>query len=108
MRIAVTGGAGFIGSHVVDSLVAAGHDVVVLDLRPPHRDDVDYQRVSVLDGAALARGLRGCDVVFHLAGVANVNEAAADPVRTAELNVTGTANVWRAARESGVTRAVLA
>src|SRR5436190_21968162 len=108
MRIAVTGGAGFIGSHVVDRLVAADHDVVVLDVRPPHRADVDYQRVSVLDNAALARGLRDCSTVFHLAGVANVNEAAAEPVRTAELNVTGTARVWRAARECGVTRAVLA
>src|SRR5690349_18574807 len=98
MRVAVTGGAGFIGSHVVDRLVDAGHDVVVLDLRPPYRPDVEYHRASVLDGEALATGLRGCDAVFHLAGVANVNEAARDPVGTAELNVTGTARVWEAAR----------
>ena len=108
MRVAVTGGAGFIGSHVVDRLAAAGHEVVVLDLRPPHRSDVEYHRASVLDRGALIGGLRGCGTVFHLAGVANVDEAAADPVATAELNVTGTARVWEAARQCGVGRAVLA
>src|SRR5438477_176243 len=91
MRVAVTGGSGFIGSHVVDRLVGAGHDVVVLDMRPPHRGDVEYQRVDVLDAGGLRRAMRGCDVVFHLAGVANVNDAAADPARTADLNVTATA-----------------
>lgn len=107
-RIAVTGGAGFIGSHVVDRLAAAGHDVVVLDVRRPHRNDVGFEQVDVLDLEALRRGLRECDAVFHLAGVANVNEAAADPVRTTELNVTATARVWEAARDCVVRRAVLA
>jgi UDP-glucose 4-epimerase len=108
MKVAVTGGAGFVGSHVVDRLVAAGHEVVVLDLRRPHRDDVGFQPTDILDVDALMRGLRGCDVVFHLAAMANVNEAAADPVRTADLNVAGTLRVWEAARISGVPRAILA
>ncbi|MCU1427509.1 MAG: epimerase [Actinomycetia bacterium] len=108
MRVAVTGGSGFIGSHVVDYLCAAGHDVVVVDVRPPHRADVRFERADVLDTEALTRSLRGCDAVFHLAGVANVNDATADPVRAIELNVTGTARVWEAARACGVKRAVLA
>ena len=94
MRIAVTGGAGFIGSHVVDHLVAAGHEVAVLDVRPPHRADVQFFDVDILDLPGLVRATRGCDVIFHLAGVADVNHAKAHPVLTAELNVAGTAKVW--------------
>lgn len=108
MRIAVTGGAGFIGSHVVDHLVAAGHEVAVLDVRPPHRADVQFFDVDILDLPGLVRATRGCDVIFHLAGVADVNHAKAHPVLTAELNVAGTAKVWEAARQNGVKRAVLA
>ena len=108
MRIAVTGGAGFIGSHVVDHLVADGHDVVVIDLKPPHRHDVDHRAVDILDLRGLVRATRGCEAVFHLAGVADVNHATADPVLAAELNVAGTAKVWEASRRNGVSRAVLA
>jgi UDP-glucose 4-epimerase len=108
VKVAVTGGAGFIGSHVVDRLAGAGHEVVVVDVRPPHRGDVRFERADVLDLASLTRALRDAAVVFHLAGVANVNDAAADPVRTSELNVTGTSCVWRAARDAGVGRSVLA
>jgi len=107
MRISVTGGAGFIGSHVVDGLLVAGHDVVVLDVVPPHRD-VEAHAVDILDLDGLVRAIDGSDVVFHLAAVSNVNDAARDPVRTVDVNVTGTANVWEAARRGGVGRAVLA
>src|SRR5215510_3959442 len=68
VRIAVTGGSGFIGSHVVDKLLDAGHTVVVIDVRPPHRPDALFVRGDVLDPEALRKGLRDCDVVFHLAG----------------------------------------
>ncbi len=108
MRIAVTGGSGFIGSHVVDKSVAAGHKVVVIDVAAPHRPDVVWRDVDISDLPGLMRAMAGCDVVFHLAGVANVNDALADPVGTVEVNVTGTARVWEAARRSGVSRAVLA
>jgi len=56
----------------------------------------------------LVRATKGCDVVFHLAAVSDVNEAVADPVRTTELNVLGTTKVWEAARRNGVRRVVLA
>ena len=108
MRIAVTGGAGFIGSHVVDRLAKDGHTVVVLDTRRPHRRDVEHHDVDILDDAGLLRATKGCDVVFHLAAVSDVNEAVADPVRTTELNVLGTTKVWEAARRNGVQRVVLA
>jgi UDP-glucose 4-epimerase len=108
MRIAVTGGSGFIGSNLVDALAAAGHDVVVVDRRPPHRADLTYRSADLLDQTAINRALRGCDVVFHLAAVSNVNEAAEHPVLTLDINVTGTARVWEAARRNDLQRAVLA
>src|SRR5438093_5621804 len=108
MRIVVTGGCGFIGSHVVDRLVEAGHDVVVVDLRPPHRPDVAHHRVDIADLPGLVGATRGAEVVFHLAAVADVNDATAAPVETTEANIVGTAKVWEACRINGVRRAVLA
>jgi UDP-glucose 4-epimerase len=108
MKVAVTGGSGFIGSHVVDKLVAAGHRVVVIDKRPSSRPGATYRDVDITDLSGLIRATAGCDVVFHLAGVANVNEAMADPAGTFEVNVAGTARVWEAARRNQVSRTVLA
>jgi UDP-glucose 4-epimerase len=108
MKVAVTGGSGFIGSHVVDRLVGAGHDVVVLDSRPPRRVDASYREVDITDLSGLLRATVGCDAIFHLAAVSNVNDAFADPVACFDLNVTGTARVWEAARRNQVGRAVLA
>ena len=106
--IAVTGGSGFIGSHVVDRLMAAGHHVTVLDVRPPHRPDVAFTQTDIGDIDRLTELFHGVDVVFHLAGVSNINDAYARPVDTIRINVEGTANIWEASRRAGVGRAVLA
>ncbi|HWW53393.1 MAG TPA: NAD-dependent epimerase/dehydratase family protein [Acidimicrobiales bacterium] len=108
MKVAVTGGSGFIGSHVVDRMVAAGHQVVVLDTRPPHRADAAYRDVDLSDLPGLVRATAGCDAVFHLAAVSNVNDAMDDPVACMEINVAGTARVWEAARRNQVGRTFLA
>jgi UDP-glucose 4-epimerase len=108
MNVAVTGGSGFIGSHVVDRLGDAGHHVVVLDTRPPQQPDVAFRDVDITDLAGVIRATRGCEVIFHLAGVSNVNDAYADPVATMDINVAGTARVWEAARRNQVGRAILA
>ncbi len=108
MKVVVTGGSGFIGSHVVDHLVAAGHDVTVLDVVAPHRSDVGYIELDILDLDGLVRSFQGVDAVFHLAAVADVNIAAADPERAMNLTVMGTTRVWEAARRAGVARAILA
>ncbi|MCU1456311.1 MAG: dTDP-glucose 4,6-dehydratase [Actinomycetia bacterium] len=107
-RIAVTGGSGFIGSNVVDALVAAGHTVDVLDVRQPRRTDVGFVKLDITDVDGLTDAFEGVDVVFHLAAVSNINEAFAHPLDAVTVNVTGTANVWEAARRSEVGRAVLA
>lgn len=109
MRVAVTGGCGFIGSHVVDQLVRTGHDVVVVDLAPGWRNPAaDYRQADLFDPAELREALAGAGAVFHLAGAADVNAVATDPVRAVQLNVEGTARVLEAARQGGVDRVLLA
>src|SRR5262245_9165472 len=108
LTVAVTGGSGFIGSHVVDHLVDADHAVTVLDTRAPHRDDVGFLRLAVADVDGLTDAFRGVDVVFHLAAVSNVNDAFERPLDCVAINITGTTNVWEACRRNGVRRAVLA
>jgi UDP-glucose 4-epimerase len=109
MRVAVTGGCGFIGSHVVDQLLTAGHRVRVLDVAGGWRNPAaEYLTGDLFDPAALRRGLAGCAAVFHLAGAADVNKVAADPVAAVRLNVEGTGRVLDAARAEGCGRVLLA
>ena len=109
MKIAVTGGSGFIASHVVDHLLAAGHEVVAIDHRVrPHRDDVQFEDIDVLNLSALIQATAGCDFIFHLAAVSNVNYAHKYPVYTVDLNIKGTANVLEAARLNDVRRVLFA
>src|SRR2546428_11708053 len=108
MRIGITGASGFIGSHVVDALAGAGHDVAVIDVRVPDRDDVEFREASVLDGASLNAACAGVDVLYHLAAVADVNDVVADPAGAIDLNVTGTMRALEAARLNGAKRFVLA
>jgi len=106
---AVTGGSGFIGSHVVDALKAAGHQVVVIDHRvKPHRPDVEFRDVDIVNLAAVLEATEGCDFIYHLAAVSNVNQAFQQPLYTVELNALGTANVLEAARRNKASRVVLA
>ncbi len=108
-KTVVTGGSGFIGSHVVDALVAAGHEVTVLDHRiRPHRADVRFEDVDLMDLSSVLAATRGAEHLFHLAAVSNVNYAFKYPVYTAALNVVGTANVLEAARINGAKRVYLA
>ena len=109
MRTVVTGGCGFIGSHVVDKLVEAGHEVVVVDsLIRKLNPAAEYRQADILDLAQLTRALDGGEGVFHLAAAADVNEVTADPVRALRLNVEGTGIALEAARQTGMNRFVLA
>ena len=106
----MTGGAGFIGSGVVDALVARGHDVVVLDsLDPavhPSRPDylnegAAYVEADLRDDDALAQALRGVEAVSHQAAMVGVTAGFADAPRYAVVNDVGTALLLRAAIEHG-------
>jgi UDP-glucose 4-epimerase len=112
VRVLVTGGAGFIGSHVVDKLRAAGHEPRIFDLRPsPHHhgaDAVDTYIGDLLSVDDLRDAMQDCDAVAHLAASADVGIVASEPVEAEELNSRGTLNVLEAARHSGVDRVVYA
>jgi len=111
VRALVTGGAGFIGSTLVDALIERGDDVVVLDdLSAGSLDQVGpaaaVVRGDVADPDTCAAAVRGCDVVFHLAAHRSVVRSVDHPIRTNRANVDGTLNVLVAARDAGVRRVV--
>lgn len=109
MKVVVTGGSGFIGSHVVDALIDEGHAVTVIDHRVrPHRSDVQFEDVDLLDLSSVIAATRGAEQIFHLAAVSNVNYAFKYPVYSTALNVMGTTNVLEAARINGGKRVHLA
>jgi UDP-glucose 4-epimerase len=109
MKVLVTGGSGFIGSHVVDQLAEAGHKPVIYDRRPsPFRDDIQTELGELSDLTRLELAMSGCDAVMHLAAAADVNEVAKMPVESEAANARGTINVLEAARGAGVKRVVYA
>jgi len=110
-RFLVTGGAGFIGSHLVHALVAEGHAVRVLDdLSNGHRDNLPQQveltEADVTDPAAVECALDGVDGCFHLAAIASVARSHREWLRTHQVNLTGTINVFDRARPSRRRRGV--
>ena len=107
MRALVTGGAGFIGSHVVDKLRDKGFEVRVFDMVvPERRHDAEFYHGSLLDLEALRMAMHSIDAVFHLAAVADVNDVFAEPHYAESINVRGTINVLEAARLSKLERVV--
>ena len=109
MKVVVTGGSGFIGSHVVDALVEGGHEVTVIDHRVrPHRADVNFEDIDLLDLSSVMVATEGADHIFHLGAVSNVNYAFKYPAYSTALNVMGTTNVLEAARHNGAKRVHLA
>jgi UDP-glucose 4-epimerase len=108
MKVLVTGGSGFIGSHVVDKLRDKGVEVRVFDMvMPTFRKDVEFYQGSLLDLEAIRMALNGIDAVYHLAAVADVKDVYNDPYYSESINVRGTINVLEAVRRStGVKRVI--
>jgi len=117
-RVLVTGGAGFIGSHLVDGLMSGGFDVVVLDdLSGGRRENLSVHfggsNFCLVEGdvnvkADVEKALEGVDMVFHLAAIVSVDFSVKNPLMVNEVNVGGTLNVLRQSLKAGVKRFVYA
>ncbi|MCX6996691.1 MAG: NAD-dependent epimerase/dehydratase family protein [Kiritimatiellaeota bacterium] len=112
----ITGGCGFIGSHIAEALVAEGHAVRVFDNLATgclenlggFADRVEFVRGDIRDPAALQAALRGIEFVFHEAALVSVAISVKDPEENDAINIRGTLNVLQAARAAGAKRVVLA
>jgi len=108
-RVLVTGGAGFIGRRLVRALLAAGHEVTVVDLRPYPGDGAGTVTGDIRDDSVLARAVRpGTDTIIHLAAITSVVDSIDDPVGTYQTNVAATASLLELARTTGVEAFLLA
>ena len=118
MKALVTGGAGFIGSHIAEALCRRGGRVVVLDdlsygsesnleWRKPG-DELEFVRGDIRDGELIKKVLQGVDWVFHEAAVASVAASLAEPQMTNEVNLTASLELLQVAREAGVKRFMFA
>jgi UDP-glucose 4-epimerase len=119
-HVLVTGGAGFIGSHLTAALLDLGASVLVLDdlsggdwanlapLAAAAGDRLQFIKGSILDEAAVARAVAGCRLVFHLAALGSVPRSVAEPRLFTQVNVVGTLNVLEAARAAKVQRVMFA
>ena len=109
----VTGGAGFIGSHIVDSLVDAGHGVIVIDDESSeshkyfhYNDKAKYYKYDICDHDLIKNLFNNVDTVFHLAAESRIQPAIKNPLKAVKTNAYGTCSILQAAREAGVRRVV--
>lgn len=116
MRYLVTGGAGFIGSNIVDELLRRGQSVAVLDDLSSGKEEnlrnaaskIEFIRGSITDIKAVQSAVRGADYVIHLAARTSVPRSVLDPIETNRINIDGTLNVLVAARDAKARRIVFA
>jgi UDP-glucose 4-epimerase len=106
-KVAVTGGAGFVGSNLTSRLISEGYEVVVIDdlstglLTNVNQEVVNFYQVSITDSKVLKSALMDCETIFHFAARGSVPRSIKNPVATHEVNATGTLNVLEVARLSG-------
>jgi len=102
VKVLVTGGSGFIGSHVADKLRDKGIEVRVFDMiMPNHRKDIEFYQGSLLNFDQVRMAMVGIDAIFHLGAVADVKDVYQEPLYSEEINVRGTLNMLEAARLNG-------
>ena len=118
MNILITGGAGFIGSHLAESWLCDGHSVSIIDdlstgslenlKRLPHPERVEFVKGNVITSRALPGLVKKADVIYHLAAAVGVELVVHDPIRTIETNVSGTARILKLADKFGARRVFIA
>lgn len=109
-KVVVFGGSGFLGSYVVDELSKRGYKVRIADITKPieHHVASEYIECDILDSNAVQKAVEGCDIVYNFAGLADINIAIHEPLKTINLNVVGNINILEACRAVGIERFVYA
>lgn len=105
-KILVTGGSGFIGSHLVDRLIELGHEVTSVDLKYKTNPKAAGRLVNITDRTHMVDAYEGVDYVFHVAGQARVQPSIANPMDSIINNVNGTAKVLQLSKQAGVKRVI--
>ena len=110
MKVTVIGGSGFIGSHVADQLSEVGHEVRIFDQKTSCwlRNDQEIMVGDLLDNTALENAIKGSEVVYHFAALADLNDALNKPLETVRVNILGTVMALEASRKLGVKRFIYA
>jgi len=108
LRILVTGGSGFIGSHIVDELKKKDHTIRVFDTTPPNQNNVEFFKGDLLNDQAVFQACKNVEAVFHLGAIADVGVALSYPKWCLTVNEIGTINVLQAATAQEVERIILA
>src|ERR1700681_2517552 len=112
--VVITGGAGFIGSHLAEGFLRRGYSVRIVDNLSTGtlanlvaiRKDIDFRQVDIRDLDACVGAFRGAKIVLHHAGISSVARSIEDPISTHAVNVTGTLNVLLAAQRSGIKKVI--
>lgn len=110
MKACVFGGSGFLGSHVCDVLTENGYDVIIFDARPSEFLHENQEMIvgSILDVEKVNEAVKGCDVVYNFAGIADIDEAKYKPIKTVEINILGNTIVLDACQTHRIKRFVFA
>jgi len=110
MKVIVFGGSGFLGSHIADALSEAGHKVIVYDLKESEYSKPDQEMIvgDILDEQHINKAVKGVDVVFNFAGIADIDDALNKPIETVKYNILGNTILLEAARKEKVKRFVFA
>jgi UDP-glucose 4-epimerase len=95
MKTVVFGGAGFLGSYVVDSLISRGHEVLVYDLNESstRNKNAKYIKGDILNSSGVLKAIEGSEIVYNFAGLADLNESISNPRMTLEPNIMGNLNI---------------
>lgn len=102
MKIIVTGGSGFLGSHMIPALEAQGHTILNVDIREPNYIEVETVIADILDKQKMKEVIKDADAVLHLAGLIEAGESVKDPQRFIDVNISGTVCVLEAMRENEI------
>ena len=107
-NVLITGGSGFIGSHVVDALVKNKYKVTILDLNQPKRKDVKFIQGNILNKSIIRSALKNINIIFHLAAVSDITKVKEIPLKTIKTNILGTTFLLEGARNANIDRFVFA